>query len=490
LVVTFAALALAMPVMVWSGARPLTPQDDVWAVALWVVVIGSPAVGTAFYLLHCRIVADARGLWIYGWHPRLGIAWEAIQDYELRFPTSNQGGAHDGSGTGASRAYIQSGGKWHHLSDLYLPRQPLLDTIACHAKWAKATGWHLAEIREDGDWPKIFEYHDESGWKLVGMYLGMSFGLSAQIWIDGLFKGFGPMLAGVAEIWRFLSPWGRVGFALMPVVTCGSLPLIFLTRYPAIVTRRRYLGQQMKATREGIALFRNSRQTFFRWEEIESYHLEALPGSFQPTRCVIQSNGQRIEFLSNIAEIKALQKLIQTRATNATTTQWLHPHGEEDDLFGGAASLYADGIVGAGPKTHHYRTRTTRAMITLGFVMLIPLIVSLFTGTRNGLPADKSDDWMLLFFGTCVGLPTLGALLAFRFSWLRPEENGLRQNSIWGERFLPWHEIHKLAFNGHYYIVAGQNRIIRFGAVADCEGLLAEIERRTGVESKRDGNAF
>lgn len=487
LVVVFAALALAMPIMVWSGARPLTPQEDVWAVVLWLVVIGSPALGTALYLLQYRIVAEARGLSFQGFHRLRRFDWAEIEDFELRATGPNEVRKKDEE---AGTAWLKIGGKWHRITRVYQPYETLLERIAARATSSRTRVWQPAETREDGEWPKVFEYRDESGWRLVGLYLLMAFALSSRFWLDGLFKGFGPILTSIREIWSFLPPWGRVGFALMPILTCGSLPLIVLTRYPAILTRRGYLQQQIKATREGISLYRNSRQAHFRWEDIGSYYLETLPGSFQPTLCVLESGGKRIEFLSNISDIKALQTLIQTRATSATTTQWLHPHGEADDMFGGVASLYGSGIVGVGPKTHHYRTRFMRAMILFGFVTMIPMVFTLITGTRNGLPATRPDYGMLAFFGTCVGLPTLGGALAFRFSSLRPEEDGLRQCSVWGERFLAWNEIHKLAFNGTYYIVAGRKHKIRFGAVADCEGLLAEIERRTGVASKRDGNAF
>ncbi len=478
-----------MPVMVWSGARPLTPQDDVWGVVLWHVVIGSPAVGTAFYLLHCRIVADAGGLWIYGWHPRRFIAWNAIEDFELRLPTSNQGGARDASGTRASRAHLKSGGKWRHISDLYLPRQPLLDRIARDAKWATAREWNYAETRDDGDWPKHFEYRDTSGWRLAGMYFLLAIGFSSQIWVDFLFKGITPFLTAIAQMWSFLSFWGRVGLVATPFLMCGSLPLIVLAQYPAILKRRRTLGQKIIATREEISLFRDGRKISLKWDEIDSYHLETLPGHFQPDKGVMEAGQARIEFITGISDTKSLLALVQNRATGATTTQWLHKNGADEDVLGGAASLYRGGNVGVGPKIHHYRTRTSRAMLPLGALMSALLLLSLAMGNRSGTPRTGAETGMLLFFSACVAIPTLWGVLRVCFSHLQCEGDGLRQHSFLGERFLRWDEIESLVFNGHYYRVTGRRQKIRFGLVADCEGLVAEIEKRAGVECKRDGNA-
>ncbi len=262
-----------MPVMVWSGARPLTPQDDIWGVVLLCVVIGIPAIGTAFYMLHCRVVADASGLSIYGWHRRRFITWNALEDFELRFPTSNESGVRDESGAPASRAYIKSGGKWQHISDLYVPRQLLLERIEREAKWARAKSWQLGAIRDDGEWPKIFEYRDVSGWTLAALYFGFTLTLFGLIFLKNLTYGVAPMLASLALTWNYLSFWGRVGFIALPLGVCGLQPLLILAQYPAILTRRRYIPQKITATRDGISIFKNGGEIFARWDEITSYHL-------------------------------------------------------------------------------------------------------------------------------------------------------------------------------------------------------------------------
>jgi hypothetical protein len=272
---------------------------------------------------------------------------------------------------------------------------------------------------------------------------------------------------------------------------CGAIPLIVLAQYPAILTRRRYVGQKIVATPEGIALFRDVRKTFLAWDEITSYQLETLPGNFQPNLVVIETPGKRIEFVTGISNTKTLMALVQNRAENASTTKWLHKHGVDEDVLGGAASLWKGGNIGVGAKTHHYRTRTSRAMMVFGLVMIVGGAAPLVTGHRNnnGIPTTQADVVMGIFFLCCVIVPVVLGCVGWLRSSLSCEEDGLRQHSIWGERFLRWDEIEKLVFNGYYSVVSGQNRKIRFGSVADYKGLCAEIEKRAGVECKCDGNS-
>lgn len=478
-------MTLLIPVSIGSGARPLTPQDDIRAAVAMSAMFGIPALGMAYWLIHCRIVADARGLTFHNFFVRRVVAWPEIEDFELRIPTSNQ------SKTGVPRAFVKSGGQWRLLPEFYQSRQELRDCIEREAKWARAKSWQLGEIRDDGEWPKTFEYRDESGWKLVGVYLGMSLLFFSQFFTGAITTGFAPIFANIALIWSGLSPWGRALFVAMPLLLCGSTPLVFLVGYPAIKARRRYLGQKVVASREGIALFRDARKISIAWDEITSYHLETLPGHFQPDLCVIEAEAKRIEFVTGIRDTKSLLALVQNRAKNASTSKWLHKHGVDEDVLGGAASLYRGGNVGIGPKIHHYRNRTSRAMLVFGLVLMVGGAAPLVTGHRNnnGIPTTKADIVMGIFFLSCLIIPYALGLVGWLKSSLQCEENGLRHNSVWGERFLCWDEIEKLIFNGYYWVVSGQKSKIRFGMVADYKGLCAEIEKRSGVECKRDGNA-
>ncbi len=459
-------------------------HDNLIFCALFVV----PSLFVALYLRWCRIVADARGVTFHGFHPRRFVTWSEIEDYELRIPSSSQ------SKSGLPVAYLKIGAKWRALSRTYTPYDALLERIARDASWSRSRVWQQNHLRDDGDWPKNFEYRDTSGWKLAGMYFGLSLLLLSQLFTNAITSGIAPILANIALIWSELSFWGRVGFVAMPVMMSGSLPLIILAQYPAIVRRRVYLGQKIVATRAGIALYRDVRKTFIAWDEIESYHLETLLGNFQPDLAVVEAPGKRIEFVTGISNTKTLLALIQNRAKNASTTKWLHQHGVDEDVLGGAASFYRGGNVGVGPKIHHYRTRMTRIFLLFGLTMSVafPFQIhqQMISGRLgNGQPAGTADNLTGMFFFALIAVATLLGLAAFLFSSVRCEDDGLRHKSLWRERFLRWDEIEKLVFNGYYSVVSGQKSKIRFGMVADYQGLCAEIEKRSGVECKHDGNA-
>ena len=470
--------ALIMPVSIASGARPLTTQDDVWAGVFLVAMLGLPTLGMAWWLLHCRIVADARGLLFQGFFRRRFVAWNAVEDFELRLPAPNRSGLKAGS------AYLHSGGKWRHIPDLYGPRQLLLDCIAREAKWARAKAWQLGETRDDGEWPKTFVYRDVSGWRLVATYFLFTFTIFGLEFFKAATYGWAPLLANLALTWNGLSPWGRAGFVALPFLLFGSFPLTILAQYPAIRARRASLNQKIVATRDGLTFHQNGAENFVFWEEISAYHLEPMAGHFAPARCVVETRRASFEFVSGVLNTKILQTLIQERARNAATSKWRYAGGADDDVLGGAASFYRGGSVGVGPKTYHYRTRTTRILLLFGLVACGALLIPIFTGrmTGNGRAASPADIALGIFFLVLVLGMTLGGLAAWFFASLRCEADGLRQNSVWGERFLRWDEIERFTFNGHNFTVSGRKKAIRFGvSLADAQGLKDEIERRSGI---------
>lgn len=112
--------------------------------------------------------------------------------------------------------------------------------------------------------------------------------------------------------------------------------------------------------------------------------------------CVIETRRIRIEFVTGISNTKTLLSLVQNRAKNATTTKWLHLHGVDEDVLGGAASLYRGAMVGVGAKIHHYRTRTARVFLIFGVALMgaFPVVIysQITTGRLgNGRPAGTAD---------------------------------------------------------------------------------------------------
>jgi hypothetical protein len=194
----------------------------------------------------------------------------------------------------------------------------------------------------------------------------------------------------------------------------------------------------------------------------------------------VETRRARFEFVSGIAGDKILRTLIEQRARNASTANWRYSNGADEDVLGGAASFYR-GAVGVGPKIHHYRTRTTRIFLIFGLALAGGMLVPILTGhmNGNGRPTSTGDVIFAVFY---LGGMTLGGLAAWFFASLRCEADGLRQNGVWGEQFLPWNQIKKFTFNGYFFTVSGNKKTIRFGVfLADSRGLKDEIERRSGV---------
>lgn len=484
----FAALALLPAFGIWSGAPALKPRNDVGAAVAFTVAFGVPALCIAWWLIRCRIVADARGLTFQGFFRRRFVAWNAIEDFELRFPTSNQ------SKSRRPRAHLRSGGKWRLLPESYQPRQLLLDCIAREAKWARATSWQLGETRDDGEWPKTFVYRDVSGWRLVGIYFLFTFTFFGLNFLNAATNGWAPILAHIAQGWSASSPWGRVGFVALPFLLCGLIPLVFLAQYPAIRARRAYLGHKIVARREGLTFHQNEAQTWVRWEEISAYHLETMTGHFAPTRCIVETRRAKFEFVSGITGEKILKTLIEERARSASTAKWRYADGADSDVLGGAASFYRGANLGVGPKIHHYRTRTTRIFLIFGLVMMGGYLVAILAGRlSNGLPASTADIATQIFMLLAISGATLGGLAAYFFASFRCEADALRQNGVWGERFLRWDEIETFALGASGYKVSGGKKAIRFGIfLADAQGLKEEVERRSGVtlqkQAQRDSD--
>ncbi|RYG69073.1 hypothetical protein EON80_10455 [bacterium] len=174
---------------------------------------------------------------------------------------------------------------------------------------------------------------------------------------------------------------------------------------------------------------------------------------------------------------------MKSRANNARTTNWDFQHGADEYVLGGVASLWEDGKIGVGPKIHRYRDRATRALCVLGLgITAVPLIIIALSYSEIGLELSFGGQVAFALLALLPGVLTLCSYLAFRSSDLRCEATGLRHQSIWGERFLPWSDIEKLEF-GFCYVVRGQgDAAIRFSPfIADATGLKAEIKSRTGL---------
>jgi hypothetical protein len=304
-----------------------------------------------------------------------------------------------------------------------------------------------------------------------------------------LSSGWAAFASNIAMIWSALSWWGRVGFVLSPFIAPIFYAVILWAQYPAILTRRRFQEQKIVATLEGLTYLRDGIQNFVRWDEIQSFHLETLRGNLQPVLRVIESRRHRIEFVTGIGGDKTLQALVEDRAKNAQTKSWAYLHGVDDDVLGGAASLWR-GDVGSGVRIHHYRTRSARALVFLGLFITAFIVVVRVNAMLGGRPLTTSDLVFYLLVLSLVGIPSFLGLLFYLFASVECGQEGLRKNGIWGQKFLPWGEVKRFEGNGYYLLVVGKKNSIRIAVtVADGVGLKEEITRFSGVEYRDNAGA-
>lgn len=472
-----AATGLGLPFFAPSQSNSVNPNAEALSRIGICLLFTLPAIFIAFYCIWCRIVAGSEGLTFRGLLGSRFIPWSAVEDYELRIPAPGQ------SKSGHPEPFLKVGGKWRKLNHIYKPQEALLERIAREAQWSRARSWQRQDVREDGDWPKTFSYPNESGWKLVGLSLLFFLAMFLQFLVPALFRGVGVMVTNFTMMWSALSWWGRAGLVLVPLSLPASLCTVFWAQYPAILTRRRYREQKIVATHEGLTYTKDGVESFVRWDEIESYYLKTLPGNFQPLLYVVESRRLRIKFLAGITGDKSLRALVEHRANNAATKSWAHLDGADEDVLGGAASLWRGGNVGIGSRVYHYRTRSNRGLLFLGLVMSGLFCFQLSDGyLGNGKVMTRGDYWSGASMVVSLATITLFGWLGYLFASVQCEEDGLRQSGVSAERFIRWDQIGRFEMKGFWFVIGGRsNRIWVAVFIADRKGLAEEIEKRSGI---------
>jgi hypothetical protein len=473
LVVMFILFGLGMSVIasIQRSQEPVRSTDDFW---LLVVIIGLmsvlPALGTAWSLIRCRLILDDRGLTFHRFFTTQFVPWQKVEDYELRL-NSKQYNTKSKYPAG----YVRVSGKWISLGlnngdiDNYEARR---QRVEAHAKWSRARSWQLQEVREDGDWPKTFEYQDSSGWKLVAL------GVLAPLLLCGLLG---------LSTWLNTAQTGRTpdlyAFASVVFQFFSYCSLMSFSQYPTLLARRRYLGQKIVVTLQGISLWKDGHETALLWDEVESYYLQSMPGIMQPSRAIVEGQRVRIGFLTRSPWTHTLKLIVQNRARNAKTLEWAYQHGTDPEVLGGAASFWKGTEVGVGPKIYHCRTRSIRAMLLFGSVVVLAVgavTVAAYMGILGDSPRGISPGDLVLLGPLSLGL--LFGFLEYRYTKAWCEEDGLTTVSWRGKRFLSWNEVESIGKGGLGYVVKGRSTSLRIWvSMADIEGLKAEIEARTGL---------
>ena len=301
------ALGIGVCAMLIFGNRPRAGNDTAPMLAVLGLFFALPVIGGCWAMVRLQTIAVARGLTFVGFLRTRKVNWAQISDFSWESPSSSS------SKSGAPRAFIEVDKR-----KISVPNDPVWRRrIEGDAKNAKVRQFGNRATRDDSEWPKTFVYHDQSGWKLVAIYLAYTFTLAALMFLKAATYGWNALISKVSLLWNGFSFWEKVGFVTLGWMICGSMGLVILAQYPAILTQRKWLQKSVVATREKLIFRDENGEIAFDWDEISDFHLESLPGHLQRDLCVVQTRRERREFLGSISQSKILRLLIGERAINA-----------------------------------------------------------------------------------------------------------------------------------------------------------------------------
>lgn len=253
---------------------------------------------TALYLLRCRAIADTNGLTIRSIWREINIPWPQLEDYEYRNPPA-------GKEKTAPIIFVKTAGQWFPLPRDYEPYKELVLRIQREARWSQSKVWQRNDLRDDGEWPKIFSYHSTSHWLIWGKYLPLHLGTWAFCLLP---------LVAMREMTlnkRLVSV--AILFVFFGLFSLGALIISWSKSQELRATRDR-LGEKLIATRKGLTYIKGANELSIPWEEIKSVNIDRLPGRFSTVLLSIETRGGRIKWLPSISGHTTLEGLLQERA--------------------------------------------------------------------------------------------------------------------------------------------------------------------------------
>jgi len=466
------------------GAFFAANPQDFWPMQLVsTLTCHLPVAVGAWWVARLRVDADEAGLRVRGLARTRFIAWAHIEDFGYQLVPSNQGSS-------SSLAVVVTPAKTWKFSRMWKPFDGLLEFVASHATRAKTREWGIIGTRECDDERQTFWHRDTPNWKIAAWFFGISAVMVLRL--SGL-NSPQTIAATVVPMWSALSVAGRFAFVSSMLFGVFALPAVLTAaRFMSLRAKRRMLEIEIVATRDGLELWNGPSRRVCSWREVERFELEPVRGSLQLPLCVVWARGQGFEWHSGIENGRLLREIVRVRSLNALTKSWKYAPGQSEDHLGDELSQWPSGLVGIGPKRYGYRTRSNRALLAFGLVMMA---VSGFSSANSVY--QHGFTWADVLPALGVGamfspiyLLTIGGLVAWKHAWVDTTDEELRHHSLFGPRALRWDCIRRVSFDGYHLAVKGEGRTLHLGPVTDFDHLVEEIENRSGVKMKRtDGRS-
>ena len=461
------------------GAFFAANPQDFWPMqSVATLICHLPVALGALWVARLRLDAEESGLRVRGFARTRFIPWQDIEDFGFQLSPSNQQNA-------APLAVVVTPARTWKFSRMWKPFDELLELIARHATRAKTREWGTIGTRECDDGRQTFRHRDTPNWQIAAYFCGFSALMALRVT-----GGTSPqtIIANMTPMWNSLSVAGRFAFVSSMSFGVFALPgVLIAAHFMGLRQKRRMLEVEIVATRDGLELWNGPSRRVCSWREVERFELEPVRGSLQLPLCVVWARGQKFEWHSGIEQGRLLREIVRVRSLNASTKSWKYPPGRSEDNLGDELSQWPSGVVGIGPKRYGYHTRTNRALLAGGLVMLTAFGFGSATSLyqRGYAWADVPSALVACALFSPVFLLVIGGLVAWNRAWVETTDEELRHHSLFGPRALRWDSVRRVSFDGYHLAIKGEGRTIRLGLVADFDHLVEEIETKSGVKMKR-----
>ncbi len=414
------------------------------------------AILLAVWVGRTRIIADGAGLrWrrFGGWKC---VGWGEVQDYYDRL--SGQGQAQR-----AETRVIRTTAGEMRFGCYWVGAQALRQAAEQRAI-AAAQEWGLIGTRSCDPWPRRFSYDTFSNrWsprlllKLLLMFV-----------VYGLVQ---PALSLTG--WAALLGW-RMTLTTAALYLLLILPLVAmlvksLLDYRAVQKR---MGERVTLNPDGLVFEDGTRRVDARWEEITGYGIVA--GKY-----MVETGGGAFDFLGSIKKARLLRENIKLYAAQSADTQWKVLADAE--ALGGEVARWSGGQVGVGARMFHYRTRSVRAWLWYGVLLIVILCGTVAVTFFGSIYGSLLGLLPFALLPLMLAAALLKGWQTYRWGGIYLDDDGLTQRRPLRQTRLMWAQVRDFYLaDSNVGIVEGRDgRRVRFSsAIVGREELMAEIARR------------